>query len=123
MPKADIIGIHVKVTINARNGLRRVVFGLKKETEGEEVTWTIAFQLFEREKKTAEFGDALVDVFVEVDQKLNKQAEAIAKKQALSTGQAAHAIGPAADDAKAAKEGEIEQEEADGTIEATLRKK
>src|SRR5687768_163526 len=105
MPKADIIGIHVKVTINAKNGLRRVVFSLKKETEGDELTWTIVFQLFERAKKSEEFGDALVDVSVEVDQKLHKQAEGIAKKQALTTGQAAHALGPAADDAKAAEEG------------------
>ncbi len=123
MPKADIIGIHVQVTVNARNGLRRVVFGLKKDTEGDQVTWTILFQLFEREKKTDEYKDALVDLNVEVDAKLYPQAEAVAKKQALTAGQAAHVIGPAADDAKAAQAGEIPQQEADGTIQATLRKK
>src|ERR1051325_68793 len=102
MPKAEIIGIHVKVTVNSKNGLRRVIFDLKKHTEGDDVTWTISFQLFEREKRTDEFADALGEVNVEVDQQLHKQAEAVAKNQALTQGQAAHVIGPAADDAKAA---------------------
>jgi hypothetical protein len=41
----------------------------------------------------------------------------------LTPGQAAHAIGPAAEDAKAAKNGEIDQDEADDTVQATLKKK
>ena len=123
MPATDLIGIKVRITINAKNGLRRVVFGLEKKTEGDEVDWTINFQLFERESKNVPFGDALVDVFVEVDKKLHTQADAVAKKRALSSGQAAHAIGPAADDAKAAEAGEISREEADESIESTLAKK
>lgn len=123
MPKADVIGIHVRVTINAKNGRRRVAFSLKKDTEGDEVTWTIIFQLFERAKTSDAYGDPLVDVSVEVDQKLHKQAEAVANKKALTPGQAAHAIGPAADDTKAAREGTISQDEASDAIQATLRKK
>jgi hypothetical protein len=123
MPKADVIGIHVRLMINATNGLRRVCFELKKETKGDEVDWTIQFQLFERQNRADPYTDALVDVSVEVDQKLHKQAEAVARSQALSPGQAAHVIGPAADDAKAADAGEIPQQDADETIQATLRKK
>ena len=121
-PKHDIIGIKVKFTLESKNRLRRVVFGLEKDTKGDTVTWTINFQLFEREKKSDAFGDALVDLEVEVDSKLNGRAEAAAKN-GLTPGQAAHAIGPAADDAKAAEEGEIDQEEAEETVQATLRKK
>ena len=123
MPKADVIGIHVRIIVNAKNGLRRVTFDLKKTTEGDEVSWAIQFQLFEREKKTDPYIDALVDVLVEVEQKLFKQAEAVARNQALSPGQAAYAIGPAADDAKAAEIGEIPQGDANETILTTLRKK
>jgi hypothetical protein len=123
MPKADVIGIHVRITINAKNGLRRVNFDLKKATEGDEVSWAIQFQLFERERKLDPYIDALVDVSVEVEQKLHKQAEAIARNQALSPGQAAYAIGPAADDAKAAEEGAIPQGDANEAIQTTLRKK
>jgi hypothetical protein len=123
MQKADVIGIHVRIIINAQNGLRRVTFELKKATEGDQVSWAIQFQLFEREKKSDPYIDALVDVSVEVEEKLYKQAEAVARNQALSPGQAAYAIGPAADDAKAAGVGEIPQGDANEAILTTLRKK
>jgi hypothetical protein len=122
MSKPQIVAIKVKFTLNAKNGLRRVIFGLEKDTKGDEIQWVINFQLFERQKKTDEFGDALVDVDVEVEQALNKQADAAAKN-GLTTGQAAHALGPGADDAKAAKDGEISEEEGNETIQATLKKK
>ena len=122
MSKPQIVAIKVKFTLNAKNGLRRVIFGLEKDTKGDEIQWVINFQLFERDKKTDDFGDALVDVDVEVEQALNKQADAAAKN-GLSTGQAAHALGPGADDAKAAKEGEISEDESHETIQATLKKK
>jgi len=41
----------------------------------------------------------------------------------LTAGQTAHALGPAADDAKAAQEGEIDEEEAQETVQNTLKKK
>jgi len=122
MSKPQIVAIKVKFTLNAKNGLRRVIFGLEKDTKGDEIQWIINFQLFERDKKTEDFGDALVDIDVEVDQALNKQADAAAKN-GLTTGQAAHALGPGADDAKAAKDGEISEDEAHDTIQATLKKK
>jgi hypothetical protein len=120
-PKRQVIGIKVRFELNARNGLRRVIFGLEKETEGEQVHWKIEFQLFEREKKTDPYVDPLVGLLVEVDTALNNKAEVAAQK-GLTPGQTAHALGPAADDAKAAQTGEIEQDEAKATVETTLKK-
>jgi hypothetical protein len=121
-PSHDILGIKVKFTLESKNRLRRVLFGLEKNTEGDDITWTIDFQLLERDNKGDDFGDPLVDLQIEVDSTLNKRAEAAAKN-GLTPGQAAHAIGPAAADAKAAKDGEIDQDEANDTIQATLKKK
>jgi hypothetical protein len=121
--KRVIIGIKVHFVLNTRDGLRRVIFGLEKDTQGDVVKWIINFQLFERAKKSDDFGDAIVDVSVEVDTRLNQKADATAQKKSLSPGQSAHALGPAADDAKAANDGEIPQDEANGTIQDTLNKK
>lgn len=120
-PKRQVIGIKVRFELNARNGLRRVIFGLEKQTEGEQIHWEIEFQLFEREKKTDAYGDPLVGLLVEVDTALNSRAEKAAQA-GLTPGQAAHALGPAADDAKAAVAGEIEKDEAKATVQSTLKK-
>lgn len=120
--KANIIKLKVNFQLNTPNGLRRVIFGLEKDaTSGNVVVWTINFQLFERAKKSDPFGDPIVQLDVEVDKALNAKAEKAA--QGLSPGQSAFALGPAAEDAKAADSGEIDQEDADQTIQNTLKKK
>lgn len=121
-PKRTIVGIKVKFELNSKNGLRRIIFGLEKDTLSDDVIWKINFQLFERDKKSDPYGDALINLDVEVDAKLNKKAEDTAHN-GLTPGQAAHALGPAADDAKAAANGELDQEEANDTVQATLKKK
>ena len=119
---ATVIKLKVHFELNTPNGLRRVIFGLSKDaTSGTTVVWTIDFQLFERQKKTDPYGDALVTLNVEVDKALNPKAEQAAK--GLTPGQSAHALGPAADDAKAAQAGEIDQDEAQQTVQNTLKKK
>jgi len=119
---SNIIKLKVHFELNTPNGLRRVIFGLEKDaTSGKTVVWTINFQLFERAKKTDPYGDAIVTLDVEVDKTLNAKAEKAAK--GLTAGQSAHALGPAADDAKAAEQGEIEEDEAQETIQNTLKKK
>jgi len=120
LQKRIVIGIKVHFVLNTTDGLRRVVFGLEKDTQGTEIKWTINFQLFEREQKTDDFGDAIVDVDVEVDTNLNDQADTTAHSQSLTPAQAAHAVGTAADDAKAAKAGDIQQSDANETIQDTL---
>ena len=121
-PKRTIVGIKVKFELNSKSGLRRVIFGLEKDTQGDDVLWKINFQLFERDKKADAYGDALIDLDVDLETKLNKKAED-AVHNGLSPAQAAHALGPAADDAKAAAAGEIDQEEARDTVQAILQKK
>lgn len=119
---SNIIKLKVHFELNTPNGLRRVIFGLSKDaTSGTTVVWTIDFQLFERAKKTDPYGDAIVTLNVEVDKALNSKAEKASK--GLTAGQSAHALGPAADDAKAAEQGEIDEEEAQETIQNTLKKK
>jgi hypothetical protein len=119
-----VIAIKVNFELNTPNGLRRVVFGLEKDTKQKEkiVVWLIHFQLFERKKVTDQFGDPMVKLDVEVDKELFDKAETTSKKKALSAGQTAHVLGPAANDAKAAEAGDIDQEDANETIQNTLRK-
>ena len=119
---ATVIKLKVNFQLNTPNGLRRVIFGLEKDaTSGTVVQWTINFQLFERAKKSDPFGDPIVSLDVEVDKALNAKAEKAA--QGLTAGQSAHALGPAAEDAKAAEAGEIDQEDAEQTVQNTLKKK
>jgi hypothetical protein len=119
--KSTVIKIKVHFELNTPNGLRRVIFGLEKDTQGQIVVWTINFQLFERAKKADPFGDAIVTLDVEVDKTLQDKAEKAS--QGLTPGQSAHALGPAAEDAKAAKNGDIDQDEAKDTVQNTLKKK
>ena len=121
-PKHTIVAIKVKFELNSKDGLRRIQFGLEKDTEGDTVSWKINFAMFERAKKTDAYGDALVTLDVEVDTKLNSRAEDAAKN-GLTAGQAAHALGPAADDAKGTTTGDVSEEDAQDTIQATLKKK
>jgi hypothetical protein len=118
---STLIKLKVDFQLNTPNGLRRVIFGLLKDaTKGNVVVWTINFQLFERAKKTDPFGDAIVTLNVEVDKALNAKAEKASK--GLSAAQSAHALGPAADDAKAAQIGEIDPQDAQQTVQNTLKK-
>jgi hypothetical protein len=119
---ATVIKLKVNFQLNTPNGLRRVIFGLEKDaTSGNVVQWSINFQLFERAKKSDPFGDPIVSLDVEVDKALNSKAEKAAK--GLTAGQSAHALGPAAEDAKAAEAGEIDEADAQETVQNTLKKK
>jgi hypothetical protein len=117
---ATTVKVKVHFELNTPDGLRKVIFGLEKDTQGTKVIWTIHFELFERKKKSDPLGDALVTLDVEVQKALHTQAEKASK--GLNAKQTAHALGPAAADAKAAKDGEIDQEEADDTVKETLNK-
>jgi len=100
LAKREVVKVHVKFTINTPDGLRRVIFDLEKDTGDDgAVSWKITFTLFERDKKSNQFGDAIVDLLVEVDSKLNSKAQAIADN-GMTPSQAAFASGPAADTAK-----------------------
>lgn len=117
--KPQVIAIKVHFQLNTPDGLRRVIFGLEKDTQGSTVIWKINFQLFERERKTDNFGDAIVALDVEVDTQLHAQA-AEAAEHGLTPPQTAHALGAAADDAKAAQAGDIDTADAKQTVQNTL---
>jgi len=118
----EIVKIHVRFTLNTADGLRRVLFDLEKDSlNAGEIDWKIQFQVFERVKKSEAFGDPLVDLELDVDTKLNKQAETIAN-DGMTPSQAAFAIGPAADTAKDAKTGAADDDEARATVLKTLKK-
>lgn len=119
---STVIGIKVKFELITSDKLRKVIFGLEKNTQGTKVTWKINFEMFEREKKTDPFGDPIVNVEIEVDKELHPKAEQTALN-GMTAGQQAHALGPAADDQKAAEEGEIPQAKANRTTQNTLKKK
>jgi hypothetical protein len=119
--KSSVIGVKVRFELITKDKLRRVVFGLEKDTEGNVVMWKIDFELFEREKKGDAWDEAIIVLQVELEKALNAKAEKALK--GLTPGQSAHALGPAADDAKAAKEGEIDEDEAKETVANTLRQK
>ena len=120
-PKSSVIGVKVRFELITKDKTRRVIFGLEKDTEGNVVIWKIDFQLFERDLKSDPWGDAIVILQVEVEKALNAKAEKALK--GLTPGQSAHALGPAADDSKAAKDGEIDEDEAKETVANTLRQK
>jgi len=117
--KREVVKVHVKFTLNTPDGLRRVAFELEKDTGDEgDVQWTITFQLFERERKSDEFEDPIVDLLVEVDTKLNTRAQAMADN-GMTPSQAAFALGPAAD---TAGDPSVSDEKKQATVQNTLKK-
>lgn len=118
---STIVAIKVNFQLITSDKKRKVIFGLQKNTEGQKVTWVINFELYERDKKTDPWGEAIVDVDVEVTKVLHPKAEKMAV-EGMSAAAQAHALGPVADDQKAAEAGEIPQAKADRTTQNTLKK-
>lgn len=119
-PKTAIAGLRVRFELGARNGLRRVVFAMEKNNKANGlVTWVVQFQLFER-KARVDGWTQIADLRVELDTRQNAQAAAVAAK-GLSDEQTARAIGPAADDARAAKRGEITLKDAHDSVRDIVR--
>jgi len=117
--KREVVKIHVKFTINTPDGLRRVIFDLEKDTQDDgTIDWKITFQLFERDKKTDDFGDAIVDLLVEVDSKLNTKAQTMAD-EGMTPTQSAFAAGPAAD---TTKDPDASDDEKNTAVQTTLKR-
>ena len=101
------------------DGLKRMIFGFTKGTSKGLETWTIAFELYTREKKTDEFGDSLVKLDVKVDAKHNKLAEITAAK-GMNRSQVKHAITCTALTAETLKKGKTTKQRADKAVEDVL---
>jgi len=125
MPSSSLKSISIDIEVMTHDRLRKVVFGLDKETaDSGDVTWTIDFKLFEREKKTDEFGDPLVKLDAVVVKKPNfDKAEDTARTGKFTAAQTEHALGPASVDAKRFKDGKIPREKAAATAERTIAKR
>ena len=118
--KLGIVALSVQLELNTTNGLRRVIFGLEKYMTDTSEEWRIDFQLFERMHASVDYGRALVTLHVKVAHSLNAKAELAAKK-GLTPRQSRHALGPAANDAKATTTGDLDEEDASKTIQAPLK--
>jgi hypothetical protein len=116
------IAIKVSFELDTEDGLRKVFFGLEKDMKGTDALWTIHFQLQERANTTDSFTNIVtLDVFVD-EQELHPAAEAAAQK-GLTPPQSAHALGPAADDAKGTTTGDVDPADANQTVKGTLKVK
>ena len=76
-----ILSIHVVVDVMTKDRLRKFSFGLDKSTDGDDVdNWVVHFKLFERDSKTAEFDEAVIDIDVDLKTKNFPNAEETASK-------------------------------------------
>jgi hypothetical protein len=119
-PPALPIALKVDFELNTPDGLRKISFGLEKDTDGTNVNWTITFVLFERANKNTPFADPLVSLKVFVASTLHHNAETAAHN-GLTPVQTAHATGPAADAAKAVHEGTMPLPTGNKIIQNTLK--
>jgi hypothetical protein len=117
-----IKSISVDLEVMTTDRLKKIVFGLDKSTEDEEVRWVIEFQFLQRDKKTDPFGDPLVKLSIDVKKSNHEAAEETASK-GLNSAQAAHLLGPGVTDAQRLKEGKITEDKAAATVQRTLPKR
>lgn len=119
--QGQIVSISVQFELDTPDGLKKIVFGLEKDTDTDQnSTWTIHFALSERTDTTKDF-QLVVSLDVKVKTALFGAAEATAKS-GLTPNQAAFAMGPAASAANAAQAGTIPTAVANNTIQKTLTK-
>jgi hypothetical protein len=118
-PKRVVVALAVNFELNTTNGLRRVIFGLAKNTTGTDIQWQIHFTLFERSKRTDLFGDPIVKLDVDVHTSLSSNAEALAHSKPTPE-QAAEIVGPVSEDAKALKANQITKPEFDESAQTVL---
>jgi hypothetical protein len=116
------IAIKVQFELDSLDGLRKVMFGLEKDVKGTDTIWFIHFQLQEKQTATdANFVD-VVTLDVLVDDRALHPAAQTATTNGLTPPQAAHALGPAADDAKGTTTGDVDPDDAKSTVKDSLKK-
>lgn len=116
------IAIKVSFELDSTDGLRKVMFGLEKDVKGTDDIWFIHFQLQEKQNSSDANFTNVVTLDVLVDDKALHPAAQAAADNGLTPPQAAHALGPAADDAKDTTTGDVDTATAGNTIKETLQK-
>lgn len=102
--------------------LKKIIFGLDKSVEDEEVHWVIEFQFLQRDKKTDPFGDPLVKLIIDVKKSNERAAEETAAK-GLNNPQATHLLGQGLTDTQRFREGKIPEARLAATVQRTLPKR
>jgi hypothetical protein len=117
----QIVSISVNFELDTPDGLKKIDFGLEKDTDDQQnSTWTIHFQLMERTDTTKDFAQVvLLDVKVKT---ANYGAAENISKNGMTPNQAAYAMGPAATAAAAAKAGTLPQSVAESTVQKVVTK-
>ena len=118
-PPALPIALSIDFELITPDGLRRVEFGLEKDTDGTRVNWTITFILSERANSNADF-EQVASLHVLVASAL-QDAAATAATNGLTPAQTAHATGPAAEAVKAVNTGELPPAAGGKIVQNTLK--
>jgi hypothetical protein len=120
VPKAkkEIVAISVNLEVVTPDKLRKILFGFTKGTKDGLVTWTINFELHDRENKTAQFGK-VIDLDVEVQAKNFALAEETITK-GFNRAQVEHAITRSAPAAERLSEGKTTEKLAKRAVEGVL---
>jgi hypothetical protein len=113
-----VVSMSVNFVVTTTDGLRQVNFGLEKDTQGTDVEWQIHFKLLERSQKTDPF-DIIVSLDVDVKTSLIPQAETMAHGKPTPE-QAAHIVGPLADDSKLVATKDLPKHTFDEEVQQTL---
>lgn len=122
MATRTVKSISVDLEVMTTDRLKKIIFGLDKSTEDEEVRWVIEFQFLQRERKSDPFGDPLVTLSIDVTRANTALAEETAIK-GLNSRQSAHLLGPGLTDAQRLHEGTITEKRAAATVQRTLPKR
>ena len=117
--KKQVVAITVTLEVMTPDMLKKIVFGFTKGAVQGVETWTIDFELYTRDKKSDEFGAALVDLHVEVKTKNQQLAEETALN-GLNRAQVKHAITRSAPTAERFANGKTSQKIADRAVEGVV---
>jgi len=114
--------ISVDLEVMTTDRLKKIIFGLDKSIEDEEIQWVIEFQFLQRDNKTDPFGDPLVKLSIDV-KKSNEQAAEETASKGLNNPQASHLLGPGLADTQRFRDGKIPEDKLAATVQRTLPKR
>ena len=122
--KKVILAMSVRIDVMNSSKLKKFSFQLDKTTaEGSKEKWTILFDLFDRAKRTEEFGEPSIHVKIDVSLQNVENTEKTALAKDFTVRQTQHVVTVVAAAAKQLQAKEITQEEFDAVLEATMARR